>query len=58
MSWACGVICGYSRIVVGADNPTQLQQIIAAANTTPYQAPASLASPASPLINPAEWSAL
>lgn len=47
-----------SRIVVGADNPAQLQEIIAAASSTPCQAPPRLASSVSPLINPSEWSTL
>lgn len=59
---AClGHVASYAdiaRIVVGADNPAQLQQIITAANLTPCQAPPSLASPVCSLINPAEWSKL
>ncbi len=49
---------GISRIVVGADSPNQLHEIIAAARSTPCQAPASLSSCATSLINPAEWNTL
>lgn len=52
-SYAC-----VARIVVGADSLVQLQDIIAAATETPHMAPASLASSATPLINPAQWNAL
>ncbi len=49
---------GIARIVVGADSLTQLQDIIAATATAPRRAPASLASPATSLINPAQWNTL
>lgn len=49
---------GISRLVVGADSLTQFQDIIEAASTTPLRAPESLASPATPLINPAQWNTL
>jgi len=49
---------GIDRIVVGADSLAQLQEIIAATALTPLRAPESLASPATPLINPAQWSTL
>jgi len=49
---------GISRIVVGADSPAQLQEIIAAASSKPCRAPSTLVSPVSPLINPSEWSNL
>ena len=47
-----------ARLVVGADSLAQLQDIIAAAAATPLRAPAPLASPVTPLINPAQWHAL
>jgi aryl-alcohol dehydrogenase-like predicted oxidoreductase len=49
---------GISRLVVGADSFAQLQDIIEAASIAPLRAPESLASPATPLINPAQWNAL
>lgn len=49
---------GISRLVVGADSLAQFQDIIEAASTTPLRAPDSLASPATPLINPAQWNTL
>ncbi len=49
---------GIARIVIGADNPSQLQDIIAAAAVLPQLAPASLSSPASPLIDPTQWNKL
>jgi aryl-alcohol dehydrogenase-like predicted oxidoreductase len=49
---------GISRLVVGADSLAQLQDIIEAASTAPLRAPESLASPATPLINPAQWNTL
>lgn len=49
---------GISRLVVGADSLAQLQDIIEAASTVPLRAPESLASPATPLINPAQWNTL
>ena len=47
-----------ARLVVGADSLAQLQDIIAAAAATPLRAPAPLASPVTPRINPAQWHAL
>lgn len=49
---------GIDRIVVGADSPVQLQEIIAAAKLIPCRAPDDLASPISSLINPTEWNTL
>ncbi len=49
---------GISRLVVGADSLAQLQNIIEAASTAPLRAPESLASPATPLINPSQWNTL
>lgn len=49
---------GISRLVVGADSLAQLQNIIEAASAVPLLAPKSLASPATPLINPAQWNTL
>lgn len=49
---------GIARIVIGAHSPAQLQEIIAAAAVLPQVAPSSLASPATPLINPAQWNNL
>ncbi len=49
---------GISRLVVGADSLAQLQDIIEAASTAPLRAPESLVSPATPLINPAQWNTL
>ena len=49
---------GLARIVVGAENPGQLQEIISAATSRPLRAPGALASPASSLINPSEWRTL
>lgn len=49
---------GISRLVVGADSLAQFQDIIEAASTAPLRAPESLASPATPLINPAQWNTL
>ena len=49
---------GISRLVVGADSLAQLQDIIEAASAVPLRAPKSLASPATPLINPAQWNTL
>jgi aryl-alcohol dehydrogenase-like predicted oxidoreductase len=46
---------GISRLVVGADSLLQLQDIIEAASTAPQRAPESLASTATPLINPSQW---
>jgi aryl-alcohol dehydrogenase-like predicted oxidoreductase len=47
-----------SRLVVGADSLAQLHDIIEAASAIPLRAPKSLASPATPLINPAQWNTL
>lgn len=47
-----------SRLVVGADSLAQLHNIIEAASAIPLRAPESLASPATPLINPAQWNTL
>ena len=49
---------GISRMVVGADSLAQFQDIIQAASIASMRAPDSLTSPASPLINPAQWNAL
>ena len=49
---------GISRLVVGADSLEQLQDIIEAASAAPLRAPESLASPATPLINPSQWNTL
>jgi aryl-alcohol dehydrogenase-like predicted oxidoreductase len=49
---------GVARMVVGANSPKHLTEIIAASLSNPIRAPLYLASPGSPLINPAEWSAL
>jgi aryl-alcohol dehydrogenase-like predicted oxidoreductase len=49
---------GIARLVVGADSFEQLQDIIEAVSGAPLRAPESLTSPATPLINPAQWSAL
>jgi aryl-alcohol dehydrogenase-like predicted oxidoreductase len=49
---------GIARIVVGADSLAQFQDIIAAAAAVPRRAPDSLVSPATSLINPAQWNAL
>ena len=49
---------GIARLVVGADSLVQLKDIIEAASAAPLQAPESLASPGTPLINPAQWNAL
>ena len=49
---------GIDRIVVGADSLGQLQAIIEATSTLPLQAPESLASNLSALINPAKWNNL
>lgn len=49
---------GISRLVVGADSLAQLQDIIEAVSAVPLRAPASLASPATSLINPAQWKTL
>jgi len=49
---------GISRLVVGADSLEQLQKIIEAASGAPLRAPESLASPATLLINPAQWNIL
>lgn len=49
---------GISRLVVGADSLAQLQDIIEATSTAPLRAPESLASPATPLINPSQWNTL
>jgi len=49
---------GISRLVVGADSLAQLQDIIAATAAAPRRAPEALASPATPLINPAQWNTL
>ncbi len=49
---------GIARIVVGADSLSQLQDIIAATAMSPLRAPASLTSPATSLINPAQWNTL
>jgi aryl-alcohol dehydrogenase-like predicted oxidoreductase len=49
---------GISRLVVGADSLAQLQVIIEAASAAPLRAPESLSSPATPLINPAQWNTL
>jgi aryl-alcohol dehydrogenase-like predicted oxidoreductase len=49
---------GISRLVVGADSLAQLQDVIEAASTAPMRAPESLASPATPLINPSQWNTL
>ena len=49
---------GISRLVVGADSFPQLQGIIEAVSAVPLRAPESLASPGTPLINPAQWNTL
>ncbi len=49
---------GISRIVVGADNPVHLQEIITASDSVACRAPESLSSCDTSLINPAEWNAL
>lgn len=49
---------GISRLVVGADSLSQLQDIIAATSAAPLRAPESLSSPATSLINPAQWNTL
>jgi len=49
---------GISRLVVGADSLAQLQDIINAASSAPLRAPESLSSPATSLINPAQWNTL
>jgi len=49
---------GIARLVVGADSLAQLQDIIEAVSAAPLRAPESLASPATPLINPAQWNTL
>lgn len=49
---------GIARLVVGADTLEQLQDIIEAASAPPLRAPESLASPATALINPAQWNKL
>lgn len=49
---------GISRLVVGADSLAQFQEIIEAAFTAPLRAPESLASPATPLINPSQWNTI
>jgi aryl-alcohol dehydrogenase-like predicted oxidoreductase len=49
---------GISRLVVGADSLAQLQVIIEAASAAPLRAPESLSSPATSLINPAQWNTL
>ena len=49
---------GISRLVVGADSLAQLQDIINATSSAPMRAPESLSSPATPLINPAQWNTL
>lgn len=49
---------GIARLVVGADSLEQLQNIIEAVSAAPMRAPESLASPATPLINPAQWNTL
>lgn len=49
---------GISRLVVGADSLAQLQDIIEATSAVPLRSPNSLASHATPLINPAQWNTL
>jgi hypothetical protein len=49
---------GISRLVVGADSLAHLQDIITAVSTAPLRVPESLTSPATPLINPAQWNTL
>jgi aryl-alcohol dehydrogenase-like predicted oxidoreductase len=49
---------GIARLVVGADSLEHLQEIIEATSTIPIRAPESLASPGTPLINPAQWNTL
>lgn len=49
---------GIARLVVGADSLEQLQEIIEIASAPPLRAPESLASPSTPLINPAQWNTL
>jgi aryl-alcohol dehydrogenase-like predicted oxidoreductase len=49
---------GIARIVVGADSPNQLHEIIEATRSSPCEAPASLASDDSTLINPTAWNTL
>ena len=44
-----------SRIVVGADSPSQLKEIIASVAVTPHRAPVSLASHNLTLIVPSRW---
>lgn len=49
---------GIARLVVGADSLAQLQEIIDATASPPRRAPDTLASPPTPLINPAQWKTL
>ena len=49
---------GIARLVIGADSLAQLLDIITAAAAAPRRAPDALASPATPLINPAQWNTL
>jgi aryl-alcohol dehydrogenase-like predicted oxidoreductase len=49
---------GISRVVVGAENLTQFQEIIAATAAMPLRAPASLACSLTSLIDPSQWSSL
>lgn len=49
---------GIACLVVGADSLAQLQDITDAASSAPLRAPESLASPATALINPAQWKTL
>jgi aryl-alcohol dehydrogenase-like predicted oxidoreductase len=49
---------GIARLVVGADSLHQLMDIIEAVSIAPMRAPDSLASHATPLINPAQWNTL
>jgi aryl-alcohol dehydrogenase-like predicted oxidoreductase len=46
------------RVVVGADNRSQLEEILAVASTSVGRPPASLGSEDMDLVNPARWSAL
>ena len=46
------------RIIVGADTPAQLTEIITAERLSPSRAPESLSIPSSVLINPSAWGSL
>jgi aryl-alcohol dehydrogenase-like predicted oxidoreductase len=48
-------LAGVSRVLVGADSPDQLEQIIIAAAQTPIADLPNLQSPDENLVNPARW---